>query len=225
MKLEYLLLNVLILIGPLLLSFEKQVRFVTKWRHAFPAILITAVPYLIWDAMVTGRHWWFNERHTLSFRFAGLPLEECLFFVTVPFASLFIWEVIGFHFADKNLAVMRYVRRGLYPLPLLGLLVFIVGKEYTGLMLVFTGAAAILDRILKTDLLWHRRLLTELAIVFILILIFNSYLTWRPVVLYDEAYQLGKCVGTIPIEDFGYGLSLILFVLIIYEKLKMVDHA
>jgi lycopene cyclase domain-containing protein len=219
-KFEYLLLNLLIFIGPFVMSFDRQIRFVAKWRYAFPAIFIAAVPYLIWDALVTGRHWWFNERYTLDFRVMNLPLEECLFFLTVPYAGLFVWEVIGFHFADKNLMKMRYVRRAFYILPLLGAFVFAGGKEYTGLMLIFLGAAAILDRLLKTGLFLRRRLLTDLASVLILILVFNSYLTWRPVVLYGEAYQLGIRIGTIPVEDFGYGVSLILIATILYEKLK-----
>jgi hypothetical protein len=40
------------------------------------------------------------------------------------------------------------------------------------------------------------------------------------VVLYGEAYQLGWRVGTIPIEDFGYGISLIFLVTVFYEKFK-----
>ncbi|MGH7456926.1 MAG: lycopene cyclase domain-containing protein [bacterium] len=220
MKFEYLLLNLLIVIGPLVMSFEKQIRFVNKWRYAFPAIFIAAVPYIIWDVLVTGRHWWFNEHYTLDFRLLKLPLEEWLFFVTVPFASLFVWETIAFHFFDKNLMTMQYVRRGFYLLPLLGAFVFVGGKEYTGLMLVFLGIAAILDRMLKTNLFLRRRLLTDLASVLILILVFNGYLTWRPVVLYDKAYQLGIRLGTIPIEDFGYGISLILIATVLYEKMK-----
>ncbi len=202
------------------MSFEKQVRFAAKWRYAFPAIFITAVPFLIWDAIVTGRHWWFNERYTLDFRFMGLPLEECLFFLTVPFAGLFVWEVIGFHFYDKPLAFMRPIGYALCLLPALGIVVIVAGKEYTGLMCIVLGASAILDHLLKTNLFLRRRLLTDLASVLILILVFNSYLTWRPVVLYDEAYQLGMRIGTIPIEDFGYGISLILIATILYEKLK-----
>ncbi|MGH7601167.1 MAG: lycopene cyclase domain-containing protein, partial [bacterium] len=163
MKFEYLLLNLLIVIGPLIMSFEKQIRFVAKWRYAFPAIFIAAVPYIIWDALVTSRHWWFNERYTLDFRLMKLPLEEWLFFVTVPFASLFVWETIAFHFSDKNLVTMRYVRRAFYILPLLGAFAFAGGKEYTGLMLIFLGAAAILDRTLKTNLFLCRRLLADLA--------------------------------------------------------------
>jgi len=220
-KIEYLLLNLLILIGPLLMSFEKQIHFVDKWRYAWPAIVIVAVPYLIWDSLVTGAHWWFNEKYTLNFRLASLPVEEWLFFITVPFASIFVWEVIAFYYQrNRKLHLMRPVRYALYSLQLFGLIFFARGKEYTGLMLIFLGAAAIVDRVLKTNLFLQTRLFVYLAVLIGFILIFNGYLTGRPVVLYGEAYQLGIRIGTIPIEDFGYGLSLILLATIFYEKFK-----
>ncbi len=221
MKSEYLLLNLIILAGPLLMSFERQIHFVDKWRYAGPAIIIVAIPYLIWDSLVTGTHWWFNEKYTLDFRLAGLPIEEWLFFFTVPFAALFIWEVIGLHYRhDRKLSKLKRLRYGLYSLQLFGLLFFISGKEYTGLMLIFLGGAIIADRVLKTGLLWRTKFFVYLIVLIGLMLVFNGFLTWRPVVLYGEAYQLGFRVGTIPIEDFGYGLSLVFWNTIFYEKFK-----
>jgi lycopene cyclase domain-containing protein len=219
-KYEYLLLNFAILLGPLAMSFEKQIRFVAKWRHALPAILIVAVPYLIWDASVTGRHWWFNERYTLDFRLAGLPVEEWLFFFTVPFAGLFVWEVIAHYFPKRTMPRLQSIRAALCFLPLPGIMLFAAGKEYTGLVLIFLGAVMALDRALNTHLVLQNRGLIYLAAVLIFILIFNTYLTWRPVVLYDERYQLGIRLGTIPVEDFGYGISHLLLAAIVYEKLR-----
>jgi len=220
-KAEYLLLNLIILAGPLLMSFERQIHFVDKWRYAWPAIIMVSIPYLIWDSLVTGAHWWFNEKYTLDFRLAGLPMEEWLFFFTVPFAALFIWEVIGFYYRrDRDIAVMRPLRHALYPLQLLGLIFFAQGKEYTGLMLIFLGAAIIVDRILKTDLLLRTKFYIYLLTLIGVILVFNGYLTARPVVLYGEAYQLGWRIGTIPFEDFGYGISLVFWATILYEKLQ-----
>lgn len=220
MKYEYLLLNFAIVLGPLAMSFEKQIRFVAKWRHAFTAIVVVAIPYLIWDASVTGRHWWFNERYTLPFRVAGLPVEECFFFFTVPFACLFVWEVVAHYFRTRTIARMQLMRAALYFLPLPGIMLFAAGKEYTGLVLVFLGTAALLDRAMRTDLLLQSRLWIFLAGVLALVLIFNTYLTWRPVVVYAGQYQLGFRIGTIPIEDFVYGISHQLAVVIVYEKLK-----
>jgi lycopene cyclase domain-containing protein len=220
-KAEYLLLNVLIVAGPLIMSFERQIHFVDKWRYAWPAIILVAIPYLIWDALVTGAHWWFNEKYTLDFRLAGLPVEEWLFFFTVPFAALFIWEVIEFYCPhDRRLPALKRLRYALYPLQLYGLIFFMNGKEYTGLMLIFLGTAIIADRVLKTNLLLRTNFLIYLAALVGAILICNGYLTARPVVLYGEAYQLGWRVGTIPIEDFGYGISLVFLTTILYEKLQ-----
>jgi lycopene cyclase domain-containing protein len=225
MKIEYLLLDALILTGPLVMSFEKQIRFVDKWRYAWPAIIIVAIPYLIWDSLVTGSHWWFNEEYTLGWRLANLPIEEWLFFFAVPFAALFSWEVIKFYYpSDRKVQFMRRVRYPIYSLQLFGLLFFARGKEYTGLMLIFLGAAAIIDRVLKTNLLLRIRTFIYLAVLSGFILIFNGYLTGRPVVLYGEAYQLGLRIGTIPIEDFGYGISLIFLVTVLYEKFRKVSE-
>lgn len=223
MKIEYLLLNALIFAGPLVMSFERQIHFVDKWRYAWPAIIIVAIPYLIWDALVTGAHWNFNENYIIGLRLANLPIEEWLFFFTMPFAALFSWEVIGFYYRhNRKIHAMRRVRYALYLLQLLGLLFFARGKEYTGLMLFFLGAAAVVDRILETRLFLQTRFFIFLAVLVGLILVFNGYLTWRPVVVYDEAHQLGFRVGTIPLEDFGYGISLVTLVISFYEKFKAV---
>ncbi len=220
MKVEYLLLNALIISGPLVMSFEKNIFFVSRWRLAGPAIALVAVPYLIWDALVTGRHWWFNEKYILGVRLAGLPIEEWMFFLTVPFAALFVWEVIAYHFSDHPYAAMPYVRFIFCFAPAGGILLFITGREYTGLMLIVLGAAAMMDALFKTRVMTRTRGLIYFGAVTIFIIIFNGYLTARPVVLYGESYQLGLRVGTIPIEDFGYGYSLILAVTVVYEKLK-----
>jgi lycopene cyclase domain-containing protein len=217
---EYLLLNALIIGGPLVMSFEKNIFFVSRWRFAWPAIALVAAPYLIWDALVTGRHWWFNEKYTVGLRLAGLPVEEWMFFLTVPFAALFVWEVIAYHFSDQPNAAMPFVRFIFFFAPAVGAILFATGREYTGLMLIFLGAAAMLEALFKTGVMARSRGLIYFGAVTIFIIIFNGYLTARPVVLYGEAYQLGLRLGTIPIEDFGYGYSLILAVTVVYEKLK-----
>jgi lycopene cyclase domain-containing protein len=48
--------------------------------------------------------------------------------------------------------------------------------------------------------------------------IFNSYLTSRPVVEYNREVMSNIRVGTIPIEDFGYGLGLVWLTAWVYEK-------
>lgn len=225
MKIEYLLFNLLVFAGPAAMSFEKQIYFFSKWRRAGLAIAPVALPFIVWDAAVTGRHWRFNSAYTLDWRVAGLPLEELLFFFTVPFAALFVWEVIGFYLPDRNSAVAGGFAVLLGLAPLAGLLAFLSGREYTGIMLVALGLTAALDRLLQTRLLSGRRVLYYFGATVVMNLICNGYLTARPVVIYSEAYQLGMRLGTIPIEDFGYGFALIMLVTILYEKFRRVAPA
>ncbi|MDZ7265991.1 MAG: lycopene cyclase domain-containing protein [candidate division KSB1 bacterium] len=220
MKIEYLLFNLCVLAGPLLMSFEKKIYFFSRWRPAMAAILLVAPGFILWDAAVTGRHWWFNPSYTLDFRIAGLPLEEWLFFFTVPFAALFVWEVIGFYLPDRRHAAAKGFALLLWLAPLPGVLALCHGREYTGLMLLAVSLTAVLDRLLQTRLLSRQRVLLYFAATLMLNVICNGYLTARPVVVYNAAHHLGLRVGTIPIEDFGYGFALIMPVTILYEKFR-----
>src|SRR6185503_10690956 len=57
------------------------------------AAITVAVPFIGWDVLVTGRHWFFNVAPT-AIQPLGLPLGEWAFFVTVPLACAFTWEML-----------------------------------------------------------------------------------------------------------------------------------
>ncbi len=220
MNAEYLIFNLVVISGPLSLSFDRRVHFVDKWPCVAKAIVPTMALFLIWDALVTGRHWWFNHAYTLDLRIANLPPGEWLFFIAIPYACLFVWEVFAAYFKNKELnrlSVLRFIFMAGLPL---GILFFALGKEYTGLMLFALGIVGVTDDRLKTNLFGQLRAYQLMGISIILMLIFNGYLTWRPIVLYNEIYQLGFRIYTIPIEDFGYGIALILMSTSLYEYLK-----
>ena len=221
MKFEYLLFNLVVIAGPVASQFSPQIRQVSRWRLKLLVSGIVMVPYVIWDVVVAGSHWWFNELYTLDFRLLGLPIEEWLFFITVPFGCLLVWETLP-HTARwlARLKSLRYVRTILYTALLIGVWVFSRGKQYTGLVLFCFGLVALVDTLLGVDLLLRPKTYLYLAIVSVLILVFNGYLTARPVVLYGEAYQSGYRILTIPLEDIGYGFTLMLFNTMLYEKLR-----
>lgn len=224
MKFEYFILNLIIISGPAILSFDRKVRYVARWPYAFISISMVMVPFIIWDVLVTGRHWWFNTNFTIDFRLAGLPIEEWLFFISVPFALLFIWEIIEKRMGNPIQNQLRFIHRYLPTFIIIGLILYAIGKEYTGLTFIFLGLVGLLDTLLKTEILARKRTFLYLAILTALTFIFNGYLTARPVVFYDPDYQLNFRVITIPIEDFGYGFSLVLLNTIIFEKLKGIRY-
>ena len=84
MRAEYLLFNLAVIAGPLCLSFYPPSFFLDRWPRALRGVATIALPFLVWDALVAGRHWDFNPRYVLGIRLAGLPIEEILFFFTVP---------------------------------------------------------------------------------------------------------------------------------------------
>lgn len=57
-------------------------------------------------------------------------------------------------------------------------------------------------------------------ILLIAMLIFDSYLTSLPIVMYNSKSILGIKIGSIPIEDFGYLVAVILLVPALFEYFK-----
>ena len=218
MKFEYLLFNLIVIVGPVVLQFNREIKHISQWRVKLLTNGIVMIPYIIWDVLVTGSHWQFNKTYTFDFRLLGLPIEEWLFFITVPFGCLLVWETLPDARLSAQLRPLRHVRTVLYATLPIGIWVFSTSRQYTGLVLCCFGLVGLADTLLRTNLFLQLKTYLYLAIVAGLILVFNGYLTARPVVLYGEAYQSGYRVLTIPVEDFGYGFTLMLFNAMLYEK-------
>ena len=105
MKSEYFIVLALIIIFPLILSFDRKLALYSHRRALFLAVIGMCVPFWMWDVVAALRgHWWFNELHTVGVSWLGLPVEEWLFFPVVGFVSVFTWE------STKYLRRRRYER-------------------------------------------------------------------------------------------------------------------
>jgi len=218
MKFEYLIFNALVAAGPIVFSFEQKIRFVSRWKSAVLAAASASVPFLIWDFAVTGDHWWFSSDYTFNLAGLNLPPGEILFFLTVPFACLFIWEILqsGQRKVQYDKSFVLYPI--LYAIGILGaIILFGSEKDYTGIVLIVVGLVALVDNLSDVRILTKPFTGRYLAILTGLILIFNGYLTARPVVMYNPEVISGIRIFTIPLEDFFYGYSLIVLGTIFYE--------
>jgi lycopene cyclase domain-containing protein len=218
MKFTYLLINLAIIIIPLILSFEKKIRFISHWKALLPAILITAVIFIIWDIIFTYLGVWsFNKDYILGINIVNLPIEEILFFITVPYSCLFIFVVVDYYLPDnKSYQWINYIYYALVPiLIIIGLL------NHTRLYTVVTFLGLSFVIFLSLQIFKFKKLKTfTLSFILSIIpfLIFNGLLTSIPVVLYNGSENLGVRLLTIPIEDIFYGMLLILINTLIYNK-------
>ena len=218
---EYFIFNIIVFTGPFVLSFDRKVHFYTHWSRFLKALVIPATIFIFWDTQVAGSHWWFNEAFTLPYRISHLPVGEWLFFFTVPYACVFTWEVFKAYFKNKTIDAIHFYNPILWTVSsILSVVLYFTGLEYTGLALAAFSLAVVSDRFLETYLMKRSLFLWLLGLIVVFTLIFNGYLTARPVVLYDYNFQLNLLVGTIPIEDFIYGLSLMYHVVVLYEWLQ-----
>ncbi|UCH66177.1 MAG: lycopene cyclase domain-containing protein [Ignavibacterium sp.] len=222
MNFEYLIFNAVVVGGPTLFGSLNCCYIWNHWKQMLIAIVIPAIPFLLWDALVTGTHWNFNPKYVSGIKIINLPIEEILFFITIPFACLFTWEMIIRRMDEKTINV-TWLRMLLYLTLPAGIYFFSIGKQYTGLTLTFLFIANLLDQLLKTNLLYDKRFYFYLLLIVIFTLIFNGYLTWRPVVTYGVEYQLDFRIITIPIEDFFYGISLLFMNTSLYKLLLKKD--
>lgn len=222
MEYTYICVDILCVIFPLLFSFTKRFYFVNEWRYYFAANLITALIFILWDIFYTHIHVWsFNTQYTLGIGLLGLPLEEYLFFLFVPYAFAFTYNCFKNQFNITETRVFNYLLR-LFIIVLLVFSIIYYNKIYTS---VTFSLLAFLMLILD---FYKARYLTLFFVTYAVILfpffIANGILTGgfihRTVVVYNDAYNLGIRLFTIPVEDVFYGMLLLLLNTALYEYIK-----
>jgi lycopene cyclase domain-containing protein len=219
----YFLILAVSLAGPLALSFDKKVAFYTKWKFLFPAMILPATFYIVWDSYFTSKGvWGFNPAYITGINYAGLPIEEVLFFFVVPYCCVFIYECIRVYFPKLNNGLTSNVFLRL----LAGCLLVAGGlyykKDYTAYTFVFFAVFVFIYYVFRNYFSSFRvsAFLVAYAIILVPFLLVNGFLTAIPVVLYNNAENLGIRIYTIPLEDVFYGMLLIFMNIVLFEKLR-----
>ncbi|HET6558889.1 MAG TPA: lycopene cyclase domain-containing protein [Prolixibacteraceae bacterium] len=224
----YSLLLMLTIGPPLILSFDKKLQFYRQWKYLIPSLFIIGMIYILFDIWFTNLGvWGFNPLHHSSLRLFGLPIEEWLFFLIIPYASIFLHESLILYFptlqlSEKITRVLTIILIALFTL----LAVVYMDKIYTLYMSTLMAVA------LSVSLFDSSQVIRTFFITFIFLLIpfvvVNGLLTGsfagKEVVWYNNAENLGIRFLTIPIEDFGYAFSLLLLNLMLAARLKQRAH-
>lgn len=212
--------------GPFLLSFDSKVHFYTRWKALIPALLIVGVLFILWDEYFTVHHvWGFTPRYLSGIFIGHLPLEECLFFLVVPYSCVFIYEVIKAYFPQRRTDLIGK----LYALTMVfsGLLLAIMHLDNW-----YTASACVVSALLIIGLFfvqrasWFGDYALSFLVVMIPFLVVNGILTGavtdEPVVWYSSDHIIGLRIITIPLEDLYYNTAMLLSVTALYERFRRV---
>jgi lycopene cyclase domain-containing protein len=205
---------------PLFKSFEEKIQYSYKWKFLFPGLLLSGAFFIIWDIWFTSIEIWkFNPDYVLGLFIGGLPIEEWLFFIVVPFSCVFIYEVMNY-FVKRDL-LANYSKTITIILILISIIIAVLYRHQLYTVVTFSLLAIFLLFhliILKSSYLGRFYLAWLVCLVpFFLV---NGVLTAMPVLIYNDAENMGIRLSTIPLEDAFYGMLNVLQVVTVYEWLK-----
>ena len=224
----YLGLDLFTLSFPLLRSFEPKLQYWRKWPGLFTGIAVMATVFLIWDAIFTANGvWGFNPRYLVGPRIAGLPIEEWLFFLVVPYSCVFIYEALRYYVRRDVLGKVARPLSIALIVVLLVVGVLYIDRLYTAITFLCTAAMLALHVfVLKSPYLGRFYLGYAVSLIpfFLVNGILTGWLLDEPIVWYNNAENLGIRMNTIPIEDSQYLLFFLLLTLTFYERPLKREH-
>jgi lycopene cyclase domain-containing protein len=220
-KYTYLLINVLTIFFPIVLSFDKRVAFYKSWKFIWPGMAITGLLFLFWDVLFTiNGVWSFNDKYITGIKFVDLPVEEILFFLTVPFACIFIYSCLNYY---VKWSISKDVARSISGLLIIAsafILLDSFNRLYTAVTFSLLAIVLlVLLFVIKAD--WLNRFYLAYLVSLIPFYIVNGLLTSIPVVLYNNHQNLGIRIWTIPFEDHFYSMALLLMNIAFFEYFKL----
>lgn len=219
----YLWINFLTIIIPFLFSFHPKIKFHKTWGAFFTANIIVAIVFIIWDALFTAAGVWnFNPQYVTGIAFAGLPIEEILFFICIPYACVFTYHCLDKFYKLKWNPKTENVFCLIFSIALIFAGVIFFERIYTSITFISTGLLCLLLKFyFKID--WFGNATTVYGVLLLPFFIVNGVLTGTgiegAVVRYDNSENLGIRILTVPVEDAFYGFELILLNIFIYKGL------
>ena len=221
MKALYIIINLAVIAGPLILSFDKKVSFYKNWKYLFPAIFFMMALFIPWDIFFTEIGvWGFNTDYISGVNLFNLPLGEILFFITIPYACVFIYECLN-HYLPNRFLIRKpiYIT---YTLIIFCLIIYALYSDkfypaFTSLIALFVLCIQLFGIKKYAYLgLFYRAFIVSM----IPMLIIDGILTAKPIVIYNAIERTQFRIGSIPWEDFLYQFIMLYMVIGFYEFLK-----
>lgn len=196
-------------------------QFHKSWKFIWPGIILTGLVFLFWDVLFTvDGVWWFNPKYITGITVFRLPVEEILFFLTVPFACLFIYACLNYYIKREiDIRLTRIISNLIIIFSIL-ILIFYHHRMYTRVTFTLLAFLVIMFQFIF-KVRWLNRFYVAYLVALIPFYIINGILTGLPVVLYNDAQNLGRRIGSIPIEDHFYCMALLLLNIGFFEYFRL----
>ncbi|HKK76672.1 MAG TPA: lycopene cyclase domain-containing protein [Saprospiraceae bacterium] len=218
----YIYLHLFTVLPVLALSFDRNVHYYRKWRYLWGPVLVVGTIFIVWDVVFTAREvWGFNHDYLSGFFMLGLPIEEWLFFITVPFACVFIYECLNFYIKKDILASIEPWLTPTLIVVLAAVGIWQFTHMYTATTFILT-AGFLLVHYMFLDGSYRSRFYLAYLVTWLPFILVNGVLTGgytqEPIVIYNPAEYLGIRITSIPLDDSVYNLLLLLGVVTLFER-------
>lgn len=225
----YVLINFLTIIICFIFSFHHKIRFDRHFAAFLKASLLVAIPFVAWDIWFTAQGvWWFNDRYLLGIRLFGLPLEEILFFICIPFSCVFTYFCLTkfYALAWARRAEQIFVAVAILLCLIMG--IFSLGMIYPTVTFFMT-AASLFYLFVVAKVRWLGKSTTVYGVLLIGFLLVNGVLTGtgleEAVVNYNPDAFWNIRILTVPFEDAIYGYSMFLWNIYFFTLFRRAEPA
>lgn len=220
----YILINFLTVIICFIFSFDRRIQFNKHFNTFLKGSILVGIPFIAWDIIFTKMGvWWFNFSYTMPFRLAGLPIEEWLFFICIPFSCVFTYfcldKFFNLNWANRFNTIIVWFT----VLVCVLVAIFFYQKIYPLVTVLITAATVLyLHYIAKVS--W----IGKGSLVYLCLMpgffMVNGVLTGTglesPIVNYNPDQILNIRMLTIPVEDAVYGYAQFMLNIYFFKRFQ-----
>ena len=219
-KYTFLSIDILVFLIPMFFMRDKRFESKRTFNQLIPGLFCIAALFTVWDlAFSHSLIRTFNPRYVIGFYFLGIPFEEYLLFLLIPFSITVCYEYL--------LCIRPHVKskhngnRLATALAVLFLIVAMVfhHRSYTFYTCLFSSLLLQFNvYFLRSNFLG--RYFFVFAVALVPMMLIHSVLTSHPIIEYSHSAISGVLIGTVPFEDVVMFLLQTLLIITIFDNNK-----
>jgi lycopene cyclase domain-containing protein len=210
----YWYIHIFTFVPVFLLSFDKKVHFYKKWKYLWQGLIIVGTVFIIWDMGKTYLQvWTFNPKYVVGIYLYNLPIEELMFFVTVPYACLFIYECLNVYFPFEMNKILEQFISWILFVVLIALAIDKYDKTYTFVTCVICVAYLAYHLTYESAKIRGRFYFAFMVTMVPFLLVdgvLTGAFTQEPIIIYNINEFMDRRIVSVPIEDAIYLIPLML---------------